>query len=98
VKAITQKDIGAPFDMVLLTCKAYDLPSAVDAIVPAIGVNTAVLPLLNGVAHIDILNAKFGQDRVLGGVAKIAATLTPDASSSTYTTGVRSPSASRMGH
>jgi 2-dehydropantoate 2-reductase len=43
-----------------------------------VGSNTGVLPLLNGVAHIDLLNRKFGFDHVLGGVAKIAVTLTPD--------------------
>ena len=37
-----------------------------------------MLPLLNGVAHINVLNLRFGRERVLGGVAKIAATLTPD--------------------
>src|SRR6185437_2133185 len=78
VKAITQQEIDNQFDIVLLTCKAYDLPSAIDSIAPAVGAQTAVLPLLNGIAHIDILSAKFGRDRVLGGVAKIAATLTPD--------------------
>jgi len=78
VKAITESQIAGSFDVVLLTCKAYDLPSAIAAIAPAVGPDTAVLPLLNGVAHIDVLNAKFGRGRVLGGVAKIAATLTPD--------------------
>jgi 2-dehydropantoate 2-reductase len=78
VKAINQSQIDRPFDLILLACKAYDLPSAIAAIAPAVGADTAILPLLNGVAHIDILNMKFGRQRVLGGVAKIAATLTPD--------------------
>lgn len=78
VKAITKSMIEQPFDLVLLTCKAYDLPAAAEAIEPAVGAGTAILPLLNGVAHIDFLNTKFDRARVLGGVAKIAATLTPD--------------------
>jgi 2-dehydropantoate 2-reductase len=78
VKAITMQEIYSAFDIVLLTCKAYDLPSAIDSIAPAVGPQTAILPLLNGIAHIDILNSRFGRDRVLGGVAKIAATLTPE--------------------
>lgn len=78
VKAITESQIAGPYDIVLLTNKAYDLPSAMQTIEAAVGENTAVLPLLNGVAHIEILNKKFGRERVLGGVAKIAATLTPD--------------------
>jgi 2-dehydropantoate 2-reductase len=74
---LNAKDAG-PCDIILLTCKAYDLPSAVEAIAPAVESDTAVLPLLNGVAHLDALNAKFGRARVLGGTAKIAATLRPD--------------------
>jgi 2-dehydropantoate 2-reductase len=69
---------GEAFDYIVLTCKAYDLASAMAAIAPAVGHNTAIVPLLNGVAHIDLLNEKFGRDRVLGGVAKIAVTLTPE--------------------
>ncbi len=69
---------AAPFDMVLLTSKAYDLASAMDAIAPFVGPRTAVLPLLNGMAHLDALDGRFGPDRVLGGLCKIAATLTSD--------------------
>jgi 2-dehydropantoate 2-reductase len=78
VRALTAQEIGAPADVVLLTCKAYDLPSAMEAIRPAVGPHTAVLPILNGIAHMDVLNDAFGPERVLGGVAKIAATLLPD--------------------
>jgi 2-dehydropantoate 2-reductase len=77
-KAITRSQIDKPADLILLTCKAYDLASAIETIAPAVGPNTAILPLLNGIAHIEILNEKFGRARVLGGVAKIAVTLTPD--------------------
>jgi 2-dehydropantoate 2-reductase len=78
VKAVTRDEARGPYDIVLLTCKAYDLASAVETISPFVGPDTGVLPLLNGVAHVDVLNRKFGRERVLGGVAKIAATLGPD--------------------
>jgi 2-dehydropantoate 2-reductase len=78
VRAVTSAQAKGPYDAVLLTCKAYDLTNAIATIAPFVGPETAVLPLLNGVAHIDQLNDKFGRNRVLGGVAKIAATLTPD--------------------
>lgn len=80
VRAITANEIAAPADIVVLTCKAYDLDAAIDAIRPAVGPQTAVLPLLNGIAHIPKLNAAFGSGRVLGGLAKIAATLSADGS------------------
>jgi 2-dehydropantoate 2-reductase len=64
--------------LVLLTCKAYDLDDAIAAIRPAMGPRTAVLPVLNGLSHIDRLVAEFGRERVLGGLAKIQATMTAD--------------------
>jgi 2-dehydropantoate 2-reductase len=78
VNAITAAEVSGPFDVLILTCKAYDLASAIDAIRPAVGPRTAILPLLNGLAHIEVLNAAFGRQCVLGGLAKIAVTLTPD--------------------
>ena len=66
------------FEVVLLTCKAYDLDTAIAAIRPAMGPTTVVLPLLNGLRHLDRLDAAFGAERVLGGLAQITATLTPE--------------------
>lgn len=63
----------APFDLVLLSCKAYDLDSAMDAIAPAVGPGTAVLPILNGLRHFAALDARFGADRVVGGLCFISA-------------------------
>jgi 2-dehydropantoate 2-reductase len=63
----------APFDLVLLSCKAYDLDSAMDAIAPAVGPGTAVLPILNGLRHFAALDARFGADRVIGGLCFISA-------------------------
>lgn len=78
VRAVTAADPNEPADFILLTCKAYDLDSAIETVRPAVGTRTAVLPVLNGLAHLDRLNAAFGKQRVLGGLAKIAATLKPD--------------------
>lgn len=78
VSTLTAADPGAPFDLIILTCKAYDLPSAIEAAAPHMAAGRGlVLPLLNGMAHIDALRARFGKDRVLGGVCGIFATLSP---------------------
>ncbi len=71
-------EAGPGWDLVLLTCKAYDLEDAIATIRPAVNARTAVLPVLNGLAHIERLVAEFGPERVLGGLAKIQATLAPD--------------------
>jgi len=67
--------IDGPADLVLLTCKAYDLDTAITAITPAMGPHSHVLPLLNGLAHIERLRAAFGAARVAGGSCGIPATL-----------------------
>jgi 2-dehydropantoate 2-reductase len=69
-------EAAEPFDAALLTCKAYDLASAMDAIAPAVGPQTLILPLLNGLKHLDDLDARFGAERVLGGLCALSATLT----------------------
>lgn len=63
------------YDVVLLSCKAFDLHDAVASFAPAMGPQTAIIPLLNGMAHLDALAAAFGKGRVLGGQCAIAATL-----------------------
>lgn len=66
------------FDIVLLSCKAYDLHSAMEAIDPAVGDATVILPILNGLAHYPSLDRRFGPDRVLGGLCFISATKGPE--------------------
>ena len=73
VRTLTQAT--EPFDAVLLTCKAYDLDSAIEAIAPAVGPSTLVLPFLNGMRHLDALDARFGRERVLGGLCAIGVTV-----------------------
>lgn len=72
---VTTEGLGAPFDLILLSCKAYDLAEAMESLAGAVGPNTAILPLLNGMAHIDALSARFGADKVLGGLCMISSTL-----------------------
>jgi 2-dehydropantoate 2-reductase len=75
VQTVRAGEALAPYDVVLLCCKAYDLESAMDGIAPAMGAESAVLPVLNGLSHLDRLDRRFGAARVLGGLAQIAATI-----------------------
>ncbi|HKP22263.1 MAG TPA: ketopantoate reductase C-terminal domain-containing protein, partial [Dongiaceae bacterium] len=78
VRMLTAADPGQPFDLVIVTCKSYDLDSAIEAASPHMKAGAGLaLPLLNGMAHIDVLRAHFGKDRVLGGLCGIFATLSP---------------------
>ena len=67
--------LAEKFDVVLLSCKAFDLNDAIKSFAAAVGPQTAIIPLLNGMRHIDVLDDSFGKDRVLGGWCGIAATL-----------------------
>jgi 2-dehydropantoate 2-reductase len=78
VQVATATRPGSGYDVAILSCKAYDLDSAIETLRPAIGPATAILPILNGISHIDRLNATFGPGAVLGGTAKIQVTLTPE--------------------
>ena len=76
-QCVTREELKSPFDVVILSCKAFDLGSAMDAIAPAVGEGTVILPLLNGVRHIEALVERFGPGCILGGVAAISVTLAP---------------------
>jgi 2-dehydropantoate 2-reductase len=67
--------LAEKFDVVLLSCKAFDLDDAIKSFAPAVGPQTSIIPLLNGMLHLDVLDKKFGRERVLGGLCAIAATL-----------------------
>jgi 2-dehydropantoate 2-reductase len=75
---VTADALRVPFDLILLSCKSYDLQSAADSFAPAVGPNTAILPLLNGMGHVDYLAERFGAAAVLGGQCVISVTLDGD--------------------
>jgi 2-dehydropantoate 2-reductase len=77
VKTLLAGDLREAFDLVLLSCKAYDLDDAIEAIVPAVGPRSAILPLLNGINHMAVLSGRFGAERVLGGACGIGVVLEP---------------------
>ncbi len=75
---VTADALRDSFDLILLSCKAYNLAAAADLFAPAVGTQTAILPLLNGMAHLDVLASRFGRSHVLGGLCVISATLGPE--------------------
>ena len=72
---ITSAQIQGPFDIVLLAVKAYALDSALRDMEAAVGPDTVILPLLNGMRHMDVIAKQFGADRLLGCVCKVATSL-----------------------
>jgi len=74
---VTADAPGETYDLILLSCKAYDLDDAIPSFAPAVGPRTAIIPFLNGMRHLDVLDARFGAPRVLGGLCFISATRGP---------------------
>src|SRR5260370_7708736 len=71
-------DLKAPYDLILLSCKAYDLDGAMESFAPAVGPQTAILPLLNGMAQLDRLDGRLGGGRTPGGLCLFSSSLDPD--------------------
>ncbi len=72
---VTASELHGAYDVVLVSCKSYDLAAVMDDFAPAVGPETMILPVLNGMRHIDDLSSRFGAERVLGGLCMISSTL-----------------------
>lgn len=77
-RTVTAETLQGAFDLIILSCKSYDLKSSISSITPAVGSNTQILPLLNGLAHLDDLDQTFGAPRVLGGMCHLSVNLADD--------------------
>jgi 2-dehydropantoate 2-reductase len=71
-KVATSQDIAEPYDLVLVSVKAFGLTDAMEDFAPAVGPKTMILPVLNGMRHMDLLSERFGASAVLGGVCLVA--------------------------
>ena len=71
--AVAKPEEGYVADIVLYCVKAYHNDSACDVIAPAVGPETTVLTLQNGIGSGDFLSNRFGEERVLLGAAYIEA-------------------------
>lgn len=74
---VLAEEIREHFDLILLSAKAYDLENAMDSFAAAVDEQTAILPMLNGMRHLDMLDRRFGAARVLGGLCVISSSLEP---------------------
>ncbi len=68
---ITKKDLKINYDVVMISCKAYDLDEAIADLKPS-QKNAVIIPLLNGQAHINKLEKAFKKENVFGGVAHVS--------------------------
>ena len=71
-KLVSAEEIGTPYDLVFLSVKAYALEAAMNDFAAAVGQETMILPVLNGMRHVDLLTKRFGEYAVIGGVCQVA--------------------------
>jgi|SRR5580700_1459971 2-dehydropantoate 2-reductase len=71
-KTIAAAQIMSPYDIIFLSVKSYSLAAAIDDFAPAVGPGTVIIPVLNGMHHMDVLTKRFGENAVLGGVCYVA--------------------------
>ena len=71
-KLVSAEEIGTPYELVFLSVKAYALEAAMNDFAAAVGPETMILPVLNGMRHIDLLAKRFGEHAVIGGVCLVA--------------------------
>jgi 2-dehydropantoate 2-reductase len=77
-RLLTTPEIDGDYDLVLVSVKANALPAAIDDVSGAVGSHTTVIPFLNGLAHMDALNKRFGAQAVLGAVVRVLTTIDAD--------------------
>ena len=74
-QVVAEATLREPYDLIFLSCKSFDLEGAMSSFARAVGPDTAILPMLNGMGHIDTLQKRFGARAVLGGQCQISTTL-----------------------
>jgi 2-dehydropantoate 2-reductase len=75
---VNARELNGHYGLIIVSSKSYDLESSIEDFANAMGPHSRVLPLLNGMRHLDVLDARFGARRVLGGLARISSTLDAD--------------------
>lgn len=78
VRTVTADELEGSYDLILVAVKAGALPAVLEQIAPAVGPGTLILPFLNGMAHMEMLNDRFGPEAVLGGIVRVVTTVTAE--------------------
>lgn len=74
-KVVTTDTLNQFYDVILLSVKGFSLQSAMKDIAPAVGPDTIIFPVLNGMSHMEMLKNRFSAHNVIGGYLKVATTL-----------------------
>ncbi len=75
VNAASSADEIGPSDLIIITVKSYDTKDALKNIKPLLKEAALVLTLQNGIGNTEMISEVAGQDRTLGGITNLGATL-----------------------
>ena len=74
-RLLLANEMTEKFDVVLISTKSYQLSDAIKDVKPYLAKDGMVLPLLNGIAHLERLIEAFGENSVIGGLCFVETTL-----------------------
>ena len=66
---VTRVSEVKPVDLIIVATKSTGLESALDVMAPAVGEDTIIISVLNGISSEGVIAERFGKERVLGCVA-----------------------------
>jgi 2-dehydropantoate 2-reductase len=77
-KLIMTGAITEPYDAILLSVKGFQLDTAIEDLAPAVGPETMIVPVLNGMRHMEIIARRFTPYNVVGCALKVVTALDDD--------------------
>lgn len=77
-KTVISETGGELFDLILVGTKSYHIEQAIQDVKRYVVPGTMIIPLLNGIQHLDRLIDVFSENQVLGGLCFIESTVGPE--------------------
>jgi len=78
VNAVTAADLNDTYDVILVAVRTSAVESAIDDIRSAVGPDSRIVPIMNGIRHLSLLTAAFGAQHVLGAATRLIASMSDD--------------------
>jgi 2-dehydropantoate 2-reductase len=78
VAVVTAADLDRHYDGVVVAVRSSAVEGAIRDMREAVGPQTRIVPVMNGIRHLALLTAAFGQDRVLGSTTRLVTSQLPD--------------------
>ena len=88
VNAVTATDLLGPYDVIVVAVRTDAVESAIGDIRNAVCPQTRIVPVMNGLRHLSLLTASFGNERVLGAATRLVTSLLPDGTINEVTAGI----------